>query len=215
MELINNRSTLPTIRLSNPLAIAVADKYGPAEHFIRKFNPDKAGYCARHLPEAIANDCPAMVVAVMAYGEPSITALLITHISATVVRMGEEMQMTPEDVRFIAEGILGNEKARLLTMAGILGFFYRMACGEFKIYGAITPRKFLECFNEYAEQLVHIERLLRADVAKVREQQEKQEHDAVAITFDEWKSLRGYGDEMNDPLNFKKKPNDGKRLENE
>jgi hypothetical protein len=202
MELINNRSTLPTIRHSNPLAIAVADKYGPAENFIRKFNPDKAGYCARHLPEAIANDCPTMVVAAMAYGEPSITALLITHISATVVRMGEEMQMTPEDVRFIAEGILGNEKARLLTMASVLAFFYRMACGEFKIYGKLTPRTFLEAFNEYAEKALATERQLKAEAAKLKERQAQQEHDAVAITFNEWISLRGYGDEMNDPLNY-------------
>ena len=201
MKLINNRSSLPTSQ-SNPFALAVFENYGSAENFVRKFNPDKAGYCSRHLPEAIANDCPSLAVASVAYGEQVTTALLATHITVAIVRMGEEAQMTADDVRFIAEGILGNEKARLLTMAGILGFFYRMACGEFKIYGAITPRKFLECFNEYAEQLVHTERLLRADVAKVREQQEKQEHDAVAITFDEWKSLRGYGDEMNDPLNY-------------
>lgn len=195
MKLINTRSTLPTIRHSNPLAIAVADKYGAAENFIRKFNPDKAGYCARHLPEAIANDCPTMVVATMAYGEPSITALLITHISATVVRMGEEMQMTPEDVRFIAEGILGNEKARLLTMAGILAFFYRMACGEYKIYGKLTPRTFLEAFNGYAEKALATERQLKAEVAKSRERQAQQEHDAIAITYDEYKQLCGIDDD--------------------
>jgi hypothetical protein len=116
--------------------------------------------------------------------------------------MGEEMQMTPEDVRFIAEGILGNEKARLLTMASVLAFFYRMACGEFKIYGKLTPRTFLEAFNEYAEKALATERQLKAEVAKSKERQAQQEHDAVAITFDEWKSLRGYGDEMNDPLNY-------------
>lgn len=195
MELINNRSTLPTIRHSNPLAIAVADKYGPAENFIRKFNPDKAGYCARHLPEAIANDCPSLVVASVAYGEQVTTALLATHITVAIVRMGEEAQITADDVRFIAEGILGNEKARLLTMASVLAFFYRMACGEFKIYGKLTPRTFLEAFNEYAEKALATERQLKAEVAKSRERQAQQEHDAIAITYDEYKRLCGIDDD--------------------
>lgn len=195
MELINNRSTLPTIRLSNPLAIAVADKYGPAENFIRKFNPDKAGYCARHLPEAIANDCPSLVVASIAYGEQVTTALLATHITVAIVRMGEEAQMTADDVRFIAEGILGNEKARLLTMASVLAFFYRMACGEFKIYGKLTPRTFLEAFSEYAEKALATERQLKAEVAKLKERQAQQEHDAIAMTYDEYKQLCGIDDD--------------------
>jgi hypothetical protein len=201
MKLINNRSSLPTSQ-SNPIALAVIENYGTAEDFVRKFNPDKAGYCARHLPEAIAKDCPSLVVASVAYGEQVTTALLATHITVAIVRMGEEAQMTPEDVRFIAEGILGNEKARLLTMASVLAFFYRMACGEFKIYGKLTPRTFLEAFNEYAEKALATERQLKAEAAKLKERQAQQEHDAVAITFDEWKSLRGYGDEMNDPLNY-------------
>jgi hypothetical protein len=201
MKLINNRSSLPTSQ-SNPIALAVIENYGTAEDFVRKFNPDKAGYCSRHLPEAIAKDCPSLVVASVAYGEQVTTALLATHITVAIVRMGEEMQMTPEDVRFIAEGILGNEKARLLTMASVLAFFYRMACGEFKIYGKLTPRTFLEAFNEYAEKALATERQLKAEAAKLKERQAQQEHDAVAITFDEWKSLRGYGDEMNDPLNY-------------
>lgn len=201
MKLINNRSSLPTSQ-SNPIALAVIENYGTAEDFVRKFNPDKAGYCARHLPEAIAKDCPSLVVASVAYGEQVTTALLATHITVAIVRMGEEAQMTPEDVRFIAEGILGNEKARLLTMASVLAFFYRMACGEFKIYGKLTPRTFLEAFNEYAEKALATERQLKAEVAKSKERQAQQEHDAVAITFVEWKSLRGYGDEMNDPLNY-------------
>ena len=199
MELINNRKTLPTICHSNPLAVAVLDKYGSPENFIRRFSPDKAGYCSRHLPEAIANDCPSMVVASLAYGEQSMIALLQTHVSATILRMGEEVQMTADDARFIAEGIIGNEKARLLTMAGILGFFYRMACGEYKIYGTLNARKFLECFNEYAESCAVTERLLRADVAKVREQQAKEEYDKIAMTYDEYKKLRGI-DEPN-PIN--------------
>lgn len=194
MKLINNRSSLPTSQ-SNPIALAVIENYGSAENFVRKFNPDKAGYCSRHLPEAIANDCPSLVVASVAYGEQVTTALLATHITVTIVRMGEEVQMTADDVRFIAEGIAGNEKARLLTMASVLAFFYRMACGEFKIYGKLTPRTFLEAFNEYAEKALATERQLKAEVAKSKERQAQQEHDAIAITYDEYKQLRGIDDD--------------------
>lgn len=193
MKLINNRSSLPTSQ-SNPIALAVIENYGTAEDFVRKFNPDKAGYCSRHLPEAIANDCPSLVVASVAYGEQVTTALLATHITVAIVRMGEEAQMTADDVRFIAEGIAGNEKARLLTMASVLAFFYRMACGEFKIYGKLTPRTFLEAFNEYAEKALATERQLKAEAAKLKERQAQQEHDAVAITYDEYKQLCGIDD---------------------
>lgn len=194
MILINNRSSLPTSQ-SNPFALAVFENYGSAENFVRKFNPDKAGYCSRHLPEAIANDCPSLAVASVAYGEQVTTALLATHITVAIVRMGEEVQMTADDVRFIAEGIAGNEKARLLTMASVLAFFYRMACGEFKIYGKLTPRTFLEAFNEYAEKALVTERQLKAEVAKLRERQARQEHDAIAITYDEYKQLCGIDDD--------------------
>lgn len=194
MKLINNRSSLPTSQ-SNPIALAVIENYGTAEDFVRKFNPDKAGYCSRHLPEAIAKDCPSLVVASVAYGEQVTTALLATHITVAIVRMGEEAQMTADDVRFIAEGILGNEKARLLTMASVLAFFYRMACGEFKIYGKLTPRTFLEAFNEYAEKALATERQLKAEVAKLKERQAQQEHDAIAITYDKYKQLCGIDDD--------------------
>ena len=43
MKLINNRSTLPMSIRSNPLAIAVVDKYGPAENFIASLIPTKPG----------------------------------------------------------------------------------------------------------------------------------------------------------------------------
>lgn len=194
MKLTNNRSSLPTSQ-SNPIALAVIENYGSAENFVRKFNPDKAGYCSRHLPEAIAKECPSLVVASVAYGEQVTTALLATHITVTIVRMGEEVQMTADDVRFIAEGIAGNEKARLLTMASVLAFFYRMACGEFKIYGKLTPRTFLEAFGEYAEKALATERQLKAEVAKSRERQAQQEHDAIAITYDEYKQLCGIDDD--------------------
>ena len=194
MKLINSRLNLPTSQ-SNPFALAVFENYGSAENFVRKFNPDKAGYCSRHLPEAIANDCPSLAVASVAYGEQVTTALLATHITVAIVRMGEEVQMTADDVRFIAEGIAGNEKARLLTMASVLAFFFRMACGEFKIYGKLTPRTFLEAFNEYAEKALVTERQLKAEVAKLRERQARQEHDAIAITYDEYKQLRGIDDD--------------------
>lgn len=194
MKLINNRSSLPTSQ-SNPIALAVIENYGSAENFVRKFNPDKAGYCSRHLPEAIAKECPSLAVASVAYGEQVTTALLATHITVTIVRMGEEVQMTADDVRFIAEGIAGNEKARLLTMASVLAFFYRMACGEFKIYGKLTPRTFLEAFNEYAEKALATERQLKAEAAKSRERQARQEHDAIAITYDEYKQLCGIDDD--------------------
>lgn len=202
MELTTSNRRMTPVSASNPLARDIVGRYGPAQEFISRFSPDKAGYCARHLPQAVSAGCPSLALVSAAYGDETVVALLLTHVSAVILRMGEESTLTAGDARFIAEGIAGNGNARLLSVAGVLAFFHRMACGEMRMYGTPTPRKFLECFGRYAEETLNTERRLRLEADNERQRQQRQRHSETAMTFEEYKRLRNLGEDIKSPLDI-------------
>lgn len=154
MELaISNRrnNDLPALAAQNkPWAFAIRHTYGELPAFTKKFSPDVQKYCAHNTRKAVDNGLPSFGRIVMAYGEEGIATIIQAHMTEAIARMGEDRDIDPHDIRFISEAICESERFRTLRFPSIFGFFHLLKCGEFDIYGKVTPRKILEAFRKYA-----------------------------------------------------------------
>lgn len=201
MQLTTTRAKFP--QLSNEdWAIAIRQRYGSTQDLFRTMSVDRAITYHSNLSQAIASDTPTLVRLAKSYGNDATTALLEVHITSAILSMGEENDAEPNDVKMIAQAILQNDNIKRLNMASVLSFFARLKCGEFKIYGKITPRKFMEIFNEYAEVAIEREERIVRALGKLRADQEWQEHQASAISFEDYKKAKGYGEDVENPLDL-------------
>lgn len=201
MQLTTNRPRLP--QLSNEQwAVDIRKRYGSKQELFRTMSVDRAMTYHKNLPQAIASDTPTLVRLHKSYGDNVTTALLEIHITSAIISSGEENDAEPSDVKLIAQAILQNSNTKRLNMASILSFFVRFKCGEFKIYGKITPRRFMEVFNEYAEVAIEREERIVRDLERLRADQEWQKHQASAISFEEYKKAKGYGEDIENPLDL-------------
>jgi hypothetical protein len=159
-------------------ATAIRERYGAIESFARTFGPDNRvqKYCAEQTARAVAEKMPSFVRILRTYGEEPITQLLAAHLTDAVLRLGEDRDVDTADIRFTAEAMTAGPTGRKLTWASIVGFFFRLKCGEFEIYGKVTPRKILEAFRRYAgEQLAREHRLAYEQEQRERTEREKRE----------------------------------------
>lgn len=201
MQLTTSRPRLP--QLSNEeWAKTIRKRYGSTQELFRTMSVDRAMTYHTNLPQAIASDTPTLVRLHKSYGDDVTTALLEVHITSAIISSGEENDAEPSDVKLIAQAILQNSNIKRLNMASILSFFVRFKCGEFKIYGKVTPRKIMEVMNEYAEVAIEREERIVRDLEKLRADQEWQKHQASAISFEQYKKAKGYGDEITNPLDM-------------
>lgn len=201
MQLTTSKTRLP--QLSNEeWAIAIRQRYGATQDLYRTMGVDRAVVYHNNLPQAIASNTPTLVRLLKSYGRDVLKPLLEVHITSAIISMGEENDAEPSDIRFIADAILQNENIKRLNMASVLSFFARLKCGEFKIYGKVTPRKFMEVANEYAEVAIEREERIVRDLEKLRADQEWQKHQASAISFDDYKRAKGYGEDIENPLDL-------------
>lgn len=138
------------VRNQRPYAIAIREKYGELPAFTAKFMPKVQKYCAANIVKAVEDDLPTFGRIVSTYGEAGVAKLVGIHITEAIQRMGEDRDVDPADVQFIAEAICESDRFRLLRFPSIFGFFHLLKCGEFDIYGKVTPRKVLEAFRKYA-----------------------------------------------------------------
>lgn len=151
MELIkSNRNTALTKVSQEPWAIAIREQFGELPELVQKFSIQTQRYCARNMVKAVENDLPTFGRIVATYGEEGIAGLINTHLTEAVLAMGEDRDVDPYDVQFIASAIVESDRFRLLRFSTVLGFFHLLKCGEFDIYGKVTPRKVLEAFRKYA-----------------------------------------------------------------
>ena len=193
MQLTTSKTRLP--QLSNEeWAIAIRNRYGTTQDLFRTMSVDREVVYHLNLPQAIASDTPTLVRLAKSYGNDATTALLEVHITSAIIAMGEENDAEPSDIK-------------RLNLASVLSFLARLKCGEFKIYGKVTPRKFMEVFNEYAEVAIEREERIVRDLEKLRADQEWQEHQASAISFEDYKKAKGYGEEIENPLDLIKHGN--------
>lgn len=200
MKLItNNKRQLP--QLSNEQwAVAIRNKYGSTQDLFRRFSVDRASKYDLDFDTAIETQTPSLVRLTKSYGVDTTTALMELHITSAIITMGEEKDVEPTDVKFVAFSICQSEKLRQLNMASILSFFHRLKCGEFEIYGKITPRKIMEKLNKYADVAIEREQRAYKELNKKIAERVWAEHQAQSISFDEYKKLSGIDEQTTNPL---------------
>lgn len=196
MELMPSRRTETALTTTSqePWALAIRESYGNLPAFATKFSPAVQKYCAQNMVKAVENDLPSFGRIVSTYGEEGVGALVATHMTDAILRMGEDRDVDPYDVQFIAEAICQSDRFRTLRFTTVLGFFHLLKCGEFDIYGKVTPRKILDAFRKYAveaqakENRIAYEKDCR-EAAAAREQAR-----ANAVSWEQYAASKGLPD---------------------
>lgn len=172
-------------------ALAIRQQYGDIGQLCQKFNINAQRYCALNVEKAIRGGVPSFALIVRTYGEDGIAALIGGHITDAILRMGEDQAVDEYDVDFIARAICESERFRLLSMASILRFFHLLKCGEFDIYGKVTPRKILEAFRKYAVEQQAKENRIAYEIEKEKAAAEEAEHAKQRVTWEDWATKNG------------------------
>lgn len=201
MELLNSNNSRPDTQLqisgalvptaTDRRAIAIRQKYGDMAQLCQTFSIDAQRYCANNVEKAIRTGVPTFVSIVNTYGEDGVAALIGGHITDAILRMGEERDIDPYDVDFISRAICESERFRLLSMASILRFFHLLKCGEFDIYGKVTPRKILEAFRKYAVEQQAKENRIAYEIEQEKQQREYEEHRKNAVSWEQFAEKQG------------------------
>mgnify|MGYP001638149903 CR=1 FL=1 len=201
MEFLNSNNSRPDTQLqisgaliptpTDSRAIAIRQQYGDMAQLCQTFSVDAQRYCALNVEKAIRNGVPTFVSIVNTYGEDGVAALIGGHITDAILRMGEERDIDPYDVDFISRAICESERFRLLSMASILRFFHLLKCGEFDIYGKVTPRKILEAFRKYAVEQQAKENRIAYEIEQERRQREYDEHRKNAVSWEQFAENHG------------------------
>lgn len=201
MELLNSNNSRPNTQLqisgglvpttADSRAIAIRQQYGNMAQLCKTFSVDAQRYCALNVEKAIRNGVPAFVSIVNTYGEDGVAALIGGHITDAIVRMGAERDIDPYDVDFISRAICESERFRLLSMASILRFFHLLKCGEFDIYGKVTPRKILEAFRKYAVEQQAKENRIAYEIEQERMHREQEEARKNAVSWEQFCENKG------------------------
>ncbi len=201
MELLNSNNSRPNTQLqisgglvpttADSRAIAIRQQYGNMAQLCKTFSVDAQRYCALNVEKAIRNGVPTFVSIINTYGEDGVAALIGGHITDAIVRMGEERDIDPYDVDFISRAICESERFRLLSMASILRFFHLLKCGEFDIYGKVTPRKILEAFRKYAVEQQAKENRIAYEIEQERMHREQEEARKNAVSWEQFCENKG------------------------
>lgn len=201
MEFLNSNNSRPDTRLqisgalmpatTDRRAIAIRQQYGDMAQLCKTFSVNAQRYCALNVEKAIRNGVPLFVCIINAYGEDGVAALIGGHITDAILCMGEERDIDPYDVDFISRAICESERFRLLSMASILRFFHLLKCGEFDIYGKVTPRKILEAFRKYAVEQQAKENRIAYEIEQEKIQKEEAERAKNAVPWKQYAESEG------------------------
>lgn len=193
MELITStRRTTELATTKQPAwALAIKADYGELPAFAAKFTPAVQKYCAQNMARAVEKNLPTFARIVGTYGEAGTAAIIGTHITDAILKMGEDRDVDPADVQFIAAAICESERFRLLRFTTVLGFFHLLKCGEFEIYGKVTPRKILEAFRKYAVEAQAKENRIAYELENAAYRIEREESRANSVSWEEYAASKG------------------------
>lgn len=196
MELTPSRrdTTALTTISQEPWALAIREEYGSLPAFAARFTPQVQKYCAQNMVKAVENNLPTFGRIVSTYGEEGIGAIVATHMTDAILRMGEDRDVDPYDVQFIASAICESERFKTLRFTTVLGFFHLLKCGEFDIYGKVTPRKILEAFRKYAIEAQAKENRIAYEKACREKEAEMERHRQEAISWKQHAASKGLPD---------------------
>ena len=176
---------------TDPRALAVRQQYGDLPQLCKTFGISAQRYCAKNVEKAVRSGVPTFAVIVRTYGEDGVAGLIGLHITEAILRMGEDQDVDEYDVDFIAHAICESERFRLLSMASILRFFHLLKCGEFDIYGKVTPRKILEAFRKYAVEQQAKENRIAYEIEQERMHREQEEARKNAVSWEQFCENKG------------------------
>lgn len=196
MELTPSRrdTTALTTISQEPWALAIREEYGSLPAFAARFTPQVQKYCAQNMVKAVENNLPTFGRIVSTYGEEGIGAIVATHMTDAILRMGEDRDVDPYDVQFIASAICESERFKTLRFTTVLGFFHLLKCGEFDIYGKVTPRKILEAFRKYAITAQAKENRIAYEKACREKEAERERDRQEAISWEQYAASKGLPD---------------------
>lgn len=196
MELIPSRrqETALTTISQEPWALAIREQYGNLPAFAARFTPKVQKYCAQNMVKAVENDLPSFGRIVSTYGEEGVAAIVATHITDAILRMGEDRDVDPYDVQFIASAICESSRFKTLRFTTVLGFFHLLKCGEFDIYGKVTPRKVLEAARKYAVDAQAQENRIAYEKDCREAAAERERAAAEAISWEDYAKKNGIPD---------------------
>lgn len=196
MEFMPSRrqETALTTTSQEPWALAIREQYGDLPAFATRFTPKVQKYCAQNMVKAVENNLPSFGRIVSTYGEEGVAAIVATHITDAILRMGEDRDVDPYDVQFIASAICESDRFRTLKFTTVLGFFHLLKCGEFDIYGKVTPRKVLEAFRKYAIDAQAKENRIAYEKDCREAEAERERSRANAISWEEFAKKNGITD---------------------
>lgn len=193
---IQDSSHLPAPRIPTWYG-AIVKRFGNAASFISSFKarPEVQEHCALHMRKAIEmeDSMPSLGRAVAVYGRDVVSSHLSTHLTAALITMGETKaeKIDQYTVRSVGRSMAATRQWPHLRYSTIIGFFHSLTCGEYKIYGDVTPRKIMECFNEYCENANDREGAIRLEIEREKAERERREHDARCISWEERRSRLG------------------------
>lgn len=196
MEFMPSRrqETALTTTSQEPWALAIREQYGQLPAFAARFTPKVQKYCAQNMVKAVENNLPSFGRIVSTYGEEGISAIVATHMTDAILRMGEDRDVDPYDVQFIASAICESERFKTLRFTTVLGFFHLLKCGEFDIYGKVTPRKILEAFRKYAIEAQAKENRIAYEKECREQEAERDRSRANAVSWEEFAASKGIPD---------------------
>ncbi|MEG1540258.1 MAG: hypothetical protein RR383_09970 [Muribaculaceae bacterium] len=187
MKLINYRKK--DVVANESWAIAIKNRFGDAQSLLMKLNPDVQGYCSDRLEMLCTDDTiPTLVRLSLAYSPKVADALLNVHLTEALISMGEQ-SIDANEIKLIARTIRADERLRTLNIAMVLHFFKRLKSGQYKIFGAVTPRKVLEAMQSFYNEAIELQRRFSIEHEKAERKAEREAYEREAITFAQYAKL--------------------------
>lgn len=170
---------------------AIENRYGDAARMARAFGIDKQQMCAERIEDALRSGIPSLARMIVTYGQETIESLLSGHLHEALVALGEIKAVDHRDLDYTVRGICSYGPFRTISMAGIIGFFYRLKCGEFDIYGQVNPRRILEVMHRYAQNQQELEYRISTRIEQEQRQAEEAARERDLIPWPEVAARHG------------------------
>lgn len=190
MELItsNRRNFLP-VQARRPWVPAILDRYGDFEQLLNRFGPrpDVQRYCYENIAWAVhpASGVECLARMIHAYGRAKIKALIVSHLTATLIYIGREKDMDPQQVKFTASAIVDHNPLASLKFSTVIGFFHYLNIGLYEWKSAPSQQAIMAAYRQYGEYAMNKEYSARERMERERRETERRIHDSQCRPWEE------------------------------
>jgi len=195
-QIIKRTATLPTTRWSETHTTLsanlrqrgqmVVERFGNAEEFKMKVNPDTQVAFGRNYVAAVTGDYPTLKDLDIAYGHHFSAEWMIPHLVSVAMFTGAK-NLTKPQLRELAM-VMSAEYSHL-KVTEILLFFYRFKTGHYgRFYGSVDPMVITCAFREFMLERSEIIRSYESEQTSKKIEQEL--HDPGLMTREEFEEIR-------------------------